>query len=68
MAVIEIHAKFSGDRGDLNVQIKGLSKLRLSFPPNIYWLLRNEFAEMTNLIHVFLGEQQRVFHGDNIIK
>ena len=38
VAVIEIHAKFSGDMGDLNVQIKagGLSKLRLSFPPNIY--------------------------------
>ena len=62
VAVIEIHAKFSGDRGDLNVQIKGLSKLRLSFPPNIYWLLRNEFAEMTNLIHFFfLGDQQRDF-------
>ena len=55
VAVIEIHAKFSGDRGDLNVQIKGLSKLRLSFPTNIYWLLRKEFAETTNLIHFFLG-------------
>ena len=54
VAVIEIHAKFSGDRGDLNVQIMGLSKLSLSFPPNTYWLLRKEFAEPTNLIHFFL--------------
>ena len=46
MAVTEIHAKFSGDRGDLNVQIKagGLSNLRLSFSSNVYWLLRKEFA------------------------
>ena len=68
MAVIEIHAKFSGDRGDLNVQIKGLSKLHPSFPPNIYWLLRKESAETTNLIHFFLGVQQQDFDGDNIIK
>ena len=65
VAVTKIHATLSGD---LNVQKEGPSNLRLSFPPNIYWLLRNEFAEMTNLIHVFLGEQQRVFDGDNIIK
>ena len=68
MAVIEIQAKFIGDRGDLNVQIKGLSKLRLSFPPNIYWLLRKRFAETTNFIHFFLGVQQRDFDGVNIIK
>ena len=68
VAVIEIHAKFSADRGDLNVQIKGLSKLRPSFPPNIYWLLRKESAENTNLIHFFLGVQQQDFDGDNIIK
>ena len=42
--------------------------IRLCFPPNIYWLLRKEFAEMTNLIHFFLGEQQLDFDGDNIIK
>ena len=58
MAVTKIHATLSGD---LNVQKEGPSNLRLSFPPNIYWLLRKEFAEMTNLIHVFLGEQQRDF-------
>ena len=68
VAVIQIHAKFSGGRGDLNVQIKGLGKLRLSFPPNIYWLQRKEFAETTNLIHFFLGVQQRDFDGVNIIK
>ena len=65
VAVTKIHATLSGD---LNVQKEGPSNLRLSFPPNIYWLLRNEFAEMTNLTHVFLGEQKRVFDGDNIIK
>ena len=58
MAVTKIHATLSGD---LNVQKERPSNLRLSFPPNIYWLLRKEFAEMTNLIHVFLGEQQRDF-------
>ena len=58
MAVTKIHATLSGD---LNVQKEGPSNLRLSFPPNIYWLLRKEFAEMTNLIHVFLDEQQRDF-------
>ena len=65
MAVTKIHAKLSGD---LSVQKEGPSNLRISFPPNIYWLLRKEFAEMTNLIHFFLGEQQRDFDGDNIIK
>ena len=39
--------------GDLNVQKEGPGNLRLSFPPNIFWLLRKEFAEMTNLIHFF---------------
>ena len=52
MAVTKIHATLSGD---LNVQKEGPSNLRLSFPPNIYWLLRNEFAEMTNLIHFFFS-------------
>ena len=63
--VTEIHAKLSGY---LNVQKKGPSKLRLSFPPNIYWLLKKEFAETTNLIHFFLGVQQRDFDGVNIIE
>ena len=66
VAVTKIHATLGGD--NVNIHKEGPSNLRLSFPPNIYWLLRNEFAEMTNLIHVFLGEQQRVFDGDNIIK
>ena len=66
VAVTKIHATLGGD--NVNIQKEGPSNLRLSFPPNIYWLLRNEFAEMTNLIHVFLGDQQRVFDGDNIIK
>ena len=65
VTVSKIHATLSGD---LNVQKEGPSNLRLSFPPNIYWLLRKEFAEMTNLIHFFLGEHQRDFDGDNIIK
>ena len=66
VAVTKIHARLSGD---LNVQKEGPSNFRLSFPPNIYsWLLRKEFAEMTNLIHFFLGEQQRDFDGDNIVK
>ena len=63
--VTKIYATLSGD---LNVQKERPSNLRLSFPPNIYWLLRKEFAEKTNLINFFLGEQQRDFDGDNIIK
>ena len=60
VAVTKIHATLSGD--NVNIQKEGPSNLRLSFPPNIYWLLRKEFAEMTNLIHFFfLGEQQRDF-------
>ena len=65
VAVTKIHATLSGD---LYVQKEGPSNLRLSFPPNIYWLLRKEFAEKTNLINFFLGEQQRDIDGDNIIK
>ena len=65
VAVTKIHATLGGD---LYVQKEGPSNLRLSFPPNIYWLLRKEFAEKTNLINFFLGEQQRDIDGDNIIK
>ena len=50
MAVTEIRVKLIGD---LNVQIKGPGKLRLSFLPKLFWLLRNEFAETTNLIHFY---------------
>ena len=55
MAVTEIRVKLIGD---LNVQIKGPGKLRLSFLPKLFWLLRNEFAETTNLIHFLLGSLQ----------
>ena len=48
--------------GDLNVQIKGPGKLRLSFIPNLI-LPRPEFAETTNLINFFLCVQQRDFDG-----
>ena len=49
--------------GDLNVQIKGPGKLRLSFFPNLI-LPRPEFAETTNfLINFFLCVQQRDFDG-----
>ena len=48
--------------GDLNVQIKGPGKLRLSFFPNLV-LPRPEFAETTNLINFFLYVQQRDFDG-----
>ena len=65
MAVSKIRVKLSGD---LNVQIKGPCKLRLSFLPKLFWLLRNEFAETTNLIHFLLGAQQRYFGGVNITK
>ena len=65
MAVSKIRVKLSGD---LNVQIKGPCKLRLSFLPKLYWLLRKEVAETTNLIHFLLGAQQRDFDGVNITK
>ena len=65
MAVTKIHAELSED---LNVQIKGPGKLRLSFVPKLYWLLRKEVAETTNLIHFLLGVQQRHFDGVNITK
>ena len=65
MAITQIHAELSGD---LNVQIKGPCKLPLSFVPKLYWLLRKEFAETTNLIHFLLGVQQRNFDGVNITK
>ena len=65
MAITQIHAELSGD---LNVQIKGPCKLRLSFVLKLYWLLRKEFAETTNLIHFLLGPQQRYFGGVNITK
>ena len=65
MAVSKIRVKLSGD---LNVQIKGPGKLCLSFLPKLFWLLRNEFAETTNLIHFLLGAQQRYFGGVNITK
>ena len=48
--------------GDLNVQIKGPGKLRLSFFPNLV-LPSPEFAETTNLINFFLCVQQRDFDG-----
>ena len=48
--------------GDLNVQIKGPGKLRLSFFPNVV-LPSPEFAETTNLINFFLCVQQRDFDG-----
>ena len=63
--VTEIRVKLIGD---LNVQIKGPGKLRLFFLPKLFWLLRNEFAEKTNLIHFLLGAQQRYFGGVNITK
>ena len=50
MAVSKIHAKLSGD---VKVQIKGPGKLRLSFLPNLYWLLEKELAETTNSIQFF---------------
>ena len=65
MAVTRIHSKRIGD---LNVQIEGPDKLCLSFLPNLYWLLRNEFAEMKYLIYFFLGVQQRDFDGVNVTK
>ena len=52
VAVTKIHAKL---RGDINVQIKRPGKLRLSFLPKLFWFLRKEFAETTNLIHFLLG-------------
>ena len=67
VAVTKIHATLGGDL-NVNIQKEGPSNLSLSFPPNIYWLLRKEFAEKTNLINFFLGEQQRDIDGDNIIK
>ena len=54
VAVTKTHAKLGGD---LKVQIKGPGKLRLSFLPNLYWLLRKEFAETKNFIQFFLGVQ-----------
>ena len=65
MAVSKIRVKLSGD---LNVQVKGPGKLRLSFLPKLFWLLRKEFAETTNLINFLLGVQQRDFDGVNITK
>ena len=65
MAVTEIRVKLIGD---LNVQIKGPGKLRLSFLPKLFWLLRKESAETKNLIHFLLGPQQRYFSGINITK
>ena len=65
MAVTEIRVKLIGD---LNVQIKGPGKLRLSFLPKLFCLLRKEFAETTNLIIFLLGVQQRDFDGVNITK
>ena len=65
MAVSKIRVKLSGD---LNVQIKGPDKLCLSFLPKLFWLLRNDFAETTNLIHFVFGAQQRYFGGVNITK
>ena len=50
VAVSKIHAKLSGD---VKVQIKGPGKLRLSFLPNLYWLLEKELAETTNSIQFF---------------
>ena len=68
VAVTKKHAKLSGD---LNVQNKGPSELRLSFPPNIYLLLRKKKKKTTNLTDSFFSRctiQQRDFDGVNIIK
>ena len=69
VAVTKIRSKRIGD---LNVQIEGTRKLCFSFLPNLYWLLRNEFAETTYLIYsgfiFFLGVQQRDFDGVNVTK
>ena len=35
---------------------------------NIYWLLRKESAETTNLIYFFLGVQQRDFDGQRRLR